>query len=214
VEKVLEKYYRRTGKPMRRCHPRDVLTHALNLIRFERLPPELTNDVMDRAFSSCFLEEEEEGAAAPASPIVVNGTQSCAAYWSERLAQVPTISGTLALLAALRDAQGNYSDRESERDFDELETEHTLTRLHSETFFDWLKMNLEQQSRDLLSYFAMDARAAGFARNRDEWIGRLTPAGASFEERELFRHDFCLVLDTVVPQQEEVEERPRLERIA
>ena len=214
VETVLEKYYRRTGKPMRRCHPRDVLTHALNLIRFERLPAELTEEVMDRAFSSCFLEQEEEGAAAPASPILATGAQSCVDHWSGRLAQVPTISGTLALLAALRDPQGNYSDRESERDFGELETERTLTRLHAQTFFDWLKMNLEQQSRDLLSYFAMDARAAGFARNRDEWIGRLTAAGANVQERELFRHDFCLLLDTVVPQEEDVEERPRLERIA
>jgi hypothetical protein len=28
AERLIEKRYRRTGKPVRRCHPRDLLSHA------------------------------------------------------------------------------------------------------------------------------------------------------------------------------------------
>lgn len=58
-EKLLEVFvdvrYREAGKRMRRCHPRDVLTHAIDFIRFERMPFELTAEVLDHAFESCFV---------------------------------------------------------------------------------------------------------------------------------------------------------------
>ena len=59
VERFLERRYEMTGKAYRRCHPRDVLTHALNLMHFEKLPMELTDEILSRAFESCFLQEEE-----------------------------------------------------------------------------------------------------------------------------------------------------------
>jgi hypothetical protein len=59
LERFIEKHYGRTGRPFRRCQPRDVLTHAINLIRFEGLPVELTDELLDRAFESCFLQEAE-----------------------------------------------------------------------------------------------------------------------------------------------------------
>ncbi len=59
IDRFVEKHYRKTGKKMRRCHPRDVITHAIDLIRFERLEFELTEEVLDRAFESCFLENAE-----------------------------------------------------------------------------------------------------------------------------------------------------------
>jgi DNA-binding MarR family transcriptional regulator len=52
----IETYYLSTGKRMRRCHPRDVLSHALDLIHFEKAPKVLTADLLDRAFRSCFTE--------------------------------------------------------------------------------------------------------------------------------------------------------------
>jgi hypothetical protein len=55
----MDKHYRKAAKPMRRCHPRDVITHAIDLIRFERRDYFLTEDVLDRAFESCFLEAKE-----------------------------------------------------------------------------------------------------------------------------------------------------------
>lgn len=60
VERFMEHRYRSTGKPRRRCHPRDVLTHAIDLIGFERLPWRLTEEVLDHAFESNFISTEED----------------------------------------------------------------------------------------------------------------------------------------------------------
>src|SRR5215472_6447430 len=40
IESFLQRCYRQKGREFRRCHPRDLLTHALDLIHFERLPME------------------------------------------------------------------------------------------------------------------------------------------------------------------------------
>jgi predicted ATPase with chaperone activity len=57
IERFIEKHYRGTGKPFRRCHPRDVLSHVIDMIHFEKHPFRLTDDLLDRAFESCFLAE-------------------------------------------------------------------------------------------------------------------------------------------------------------
>ena len=54
IGKFLTKYYRNGKKRMRRCHPRDVITHAVDYVKFEKRPWELTEEVLDHAFSSCF----------------------------------------------------------------------------------------------------------------------------------------------------------------
>ncbi len=56
AERFVEKHYTAGGKRFRRCHPRDVITHAVDILNFERRPMELTEDVLDRAFQSCFVE--------------------------------------------------------------------------------------------------------------------------------------------------------------
>jgi predicted ATPase with chaperone activity len=58
IARFIENHYLHPGKPFRRCHPRDVISHAIDLIHFERLPFELTDELLDRAFESCFLEGE------------------------------------------------------------------------------------------------------------------------------------------------------------
>ena len=55
----VEDHYVKTGKPMRRCQPRDLVGHATDLINFETLSPTLTREVLDAAFASCFGEEAE-----------------------------------------------------------------------------------------------------------------------------------------------------------
>jgi len=60
IDTFIRKHYRSTGKRYRRCHPRDVLTHAIDLIRFERLEMKLTEEVLDRAFESCFLQDQDQ----------------------------------------------------------------------------------------------------------------------------------------------------------
>jgi hypothetical protein len=57
IFRFIEKNYRSTGKAFRRCHPRDVLSHVIDMIHFEKHPFQLTDDLLDRAFESCFLEE-------------------------------------------------------------------------------------------------------------------------------------------------------------
>ncbi|MGH9632429.1 MAG: ATP-binding protein [Bryobacteraceae bacterium] len=59
AERFVEKRYLKTGKAFRRCQPRDVLSHAINLIHFEKLPFELTEELLDRAFESCFVQVDE-----------------------------------------------------------------------------------------------------------------------------------------------------------
>jgi hypothetical protein len=57
IARFIDKHYRKARRPFRRCHPRDILSHAIDLIHFEKLPFHLTDDLIERAFESCFLEE-------------------------------------------------------------------------------------------------------------------------------------------------------------
>ncbi len=52
----VQKHYIQGDKRFRRCHPRDVISHAVDILHFERRPIALTEDVLDRAFMSCFVE--------------------------------------------------------------------------------------------------------------------------------------------------------------
>jgi predicted ATPase with chaperone activity len=56
VDQFIEKHYVAGDKRFRRCHPRDVIMHAIDIINFESLSMVLTEDVLDRAFQSCFVE--------------------------------------------------------------------------------------------------------------------------------------------------------------
>jgi hypothetical protein len=55
MDAFISKHYLNTGKKFRRCHPRDVISQVVDLINFKRLPHELTEDLLDQAFASCFL---------------------------------------------------------------------------------------------------------------------------------------------------------------
>jgi hypothetical protein len=59
VEQFMEKNYSRTRRQFRRCHARDVISHAIDLMEFEERPHLLTADLLDRAFVSCFADEEK-----------------------------------------------------------------------------------------------------------------------------------------------------------
>jgi predicted ATPase with chaperone activity len=56
VEGFVERHYAQGKKRFRRCHPRDIISHAIDIIHFESLPMRLNEDVLDRAFNSCFTE--------------------------------------------------------------------------------------------------------------------------------------------------------------
>lgn len=58
LDRFIDKHYRASRRPFRRCHPRDVLSHALDLIQFGGRPHELTEEILDHAFQNCFVQEK------------------------------------------------------------------------------------------------------------------------------------------------------------
>jgi predicted ATPase with chaperone activity len=57
-DRFLKRKYLDPKKPLRRCHARDLISHAMDYIQFERLPYRLTDDVLDHAYSTTFVDEQ------------------------------------------------------------------------------------------------------------------------------------------------------------
>lgn len=57
---VINDHYKKNGRKFRRCHPRDVIRIAIDLIKFEGLPFELSKELMDRAFELKFVSMNYE----------------------------------------------------------------------------------------------------------------------------------------------------------
>jgi DNA-binding MarR family transcriptional regulator len=209
INRFIERHYRKPGKPFRRCQPRDVLSHALNLIHFEKLPLQLTDEILDRAFESCFFQEEggETPADARILPVVV---QSCTDYWGDHVAQIPTAFGTLSFVAALRDrVNGRYYDPDSARDYGDAETHRVLARLHEQSFAEWLSLKVDQQGRDLNRYLASTGTSVERLRSDpEELIAMLAPPAAKAEERDLFGNNLATVLEALTPAQPRALELP------
>jgi predicted ATPase with chaperone activity len=56
IEQFVDRHYKTSAKGFRRCHPRDIINHAIYIINFERRPKELTAELLERAFRSCFVQ--------------------------------------------------------------------------------------------------------------------------------------------------------------
>jgi hypothetical protein len=237
IVRFIDRHYRRTSKVFRRCHPRDVLSHALNLMHFEKLPFALTDEILDRAFDSCFLQEEADNVAvaataasqpsasvtaAPAppppqeNPIMPMVTQSCSDYWGDQVAQITTAFGSLAFVAGFRNRlTGGYHDLDSARQYGEAETSRILQKLHIRAFIDWLGLNLEQQKRDLTRYLALDNPGSRFNLEHRELVASLAPFGAKTEDIHRFSQYLAAILDSVLPKPAEPRPEPAtVERIA
>ena len=200
VQSFIERHYGSTGRVMRRCHPRDVLTHALHLIDFEKLPNELNPQLLDRAFDSCFLEDNQDEVLESAM-LPVEAPQSCTGIWHDKLAQITTAFGSLVFVAGFRDhATGAYMDEESERLFGLTETARVLERQHRQAFRDWLGLNQGQKSHDMLRYLAGADRDAALAQFQEaDWVNLLIPPDIKLEDSSLFQHDFGALMTTLRP---------------
>ena len=55
-EVFVKKHYQDENRRFRRVHPRDVISHAIDIIHFENLPFVLTEEILDRAVRNCFVE--------------------------------------------------------------------------------------------------------------------------------------------------------------
>ena len=47
---TIHENYEKTGRKIRRCHPRDVIRVATDLMAYEKRPYELTQELIDRAY--------------------------------------------------------------------------------------------------------------------------------------------------------------------
>jgi predicted ATPase with chaperone activity len=54
VENLLQKHYRESGRPLRRCHPRDLLSQVRNYCAYNDLPLEMSDEYFDRVVQSYF----------------------------------------------------------------------------------------------------------------------------------------------------------------
>jgi hypothetical protein len=200
LDGFIDKYYSDGGKVFRRCHPRDVLTHALNLIDFEGRPRELTAELMDRAFESCFLQEEDT-AAPVESPIMHTSAMPCEQYWQARTPD-STCFARLAFFAAFRDrASGRYEEAEALREYEREELSRTLGSLHMRAFHEWLALSLDKQSRDLARYLSTpEGRAAFLSFDKRELADILAPSESRPEERQLFHNDLTTVMLALTQQ--------------
>lgn len=59
LDRLIAKRYKAERRPMRRCHPRDLISHAIDLIQFEGRPWLLDDDVLRRAWDSCFTDARD-----------------------------------------------------------------------------------------------------------------------------------------------------------
>jgi hypothetical protein len=216
LDAFIERRFRATGKVFRRCHPRDLLTHAINLMHFEKLPFRLTAEVLDRAFESCFVQEEAE--QTPETAVIVQAAAKPSVdYWTERVEEIDTLFGKLAFLAAFRDrTSGTYQDAAAPKEYDAAEISQTLSEMHAGVFRHWLSMHLDQQSRDLGRYLSTaEGRAAFLSFDRRELAGMLTPSGVKPEESQLFNNDLTTVLLSLTQRQHVEATTPvQMERIA
>src|ERR1022692_2922156 len=202
IKWFIDKHYKQKRRTFRRCHPRDVLGHALNLIHFEKLPFNLTKELLERAFESCFLQEGEEQAPAEAPLILPVMVKSCADFWGDKVALITTAFGSLVFTASFRDrATDRYHEPQSARQYGETETSRVLLRLHQRAFLDWLALTVSQQSRDLARYLASpEGNSAKLILDHRELLAYLPPAETRPEEIQLFTCDLGTLVEQLSPR--------------
>ena len=205
LERFLAKHYRATRKTFRRCQPRDVLSHALNLMHFERLPFALTDEILDRAFHSCFLEEKPDEPAPESRILPVQPEHpgesadapsgDCRGFWAAKLLAIESTFGTLAMLGAAREpATGRYRHEESGRQFGAEETARVLDALHREHFEQWRMAGRERQAEDLRMHLESSAQSLETLNARlHEWADLLLPSGSGDADRCLLAHDLAML---------------------
>jgi len=55
------RHYKPAGRPMRSCHPRDLLDQVTALCRYRRMQPTITRELLDRVCASYFVGDEPDG---------------------------------------------------------------------------------------------------------------------------------------------------------
>jgi len=55
---IVREHYQKAGRKMRRCHPRDMIGVCIDLMRYERLPYRLTQELVDQAYKLKFVTKK------------------------------------------------------------------------------------------------------------------------------------------------------------
>jgi predicted ATPase with chaperone activity len=53
---LLQKYYVKSNRQLRACHPRDILDHLTDIARFRGIPPQLSRELIDQACEGYFVD--------------------------------------------------------------------------------------------------------------------------------------------------------------
>jgi hypothetical protein len=61
VAYLLRQHYTPLGRPLRACHPRDLVEQVISLCRYRGITPKITRELLDRACASYFVDGEEVG---------------------------------------------------------------------------------------------------------------------------------------------------------
>jgi len=65
VAYLQRRHYGPMGRPMRACHPRDLLEHVTAMCRYRGIEPVITRELIDAACSAYFVDDEPQPAAPP-----------------------------------------------------------------------------------------------------------------------------------------------------
>jgi hypothetical protein len=65
VAYLLRRHYSPMGRPLRACHPRDLLEHVTAMCRYRGIEPVITRELIDAACRAYFVDDPETPAAVP-----------------------------------------------------------------------------------------------------------------------------------------------------
>jgi hypothetical protein len=68
VAYLQRRHYEPARRPLRACHPRDLLDQVVALCRYRGIEPAITRDLLDAACASYFVDEEPGGPVMPVAP--------------------------------------------------------------------------------------------------------------------------------------------------
>jgi hypothetical protein len=68
VAYLLRRHYGPAGRPLRSCHPRDLLDQVTALCRYRGIPPSITRELLDKACQAYFVDDTPGADLPPARP--------------------------------------------------------------------------------------------------------------------------------------------------
>ena len=58
---LVDRYYRKTNRPLRACHPRDIVDQVVTVARYNEQEPALSKEFIDQACTNYFVQQPGDG---------------------------------------------------------------------------------------------------------------------------------------------------------